>query len=100
MTDIENTARNRQFANAFFTGAKVDDPQPETRDPSTEAQRRFAADLFAPDDPDSEILPGLTAGRTVGRTTPPRAQPVPNLLDRWAAEYAAEHPNQLPTLDS
>ena len=25
--------------------------------------------------------------------TPPRAEPVPDLLDRWAADYAAEHPN-------
>jgi hypothetical protein len=98
MTDIDRTARNRQFAHALFAGAKVDDPQPEPRDPGTEAQRRFAATLFAPRDPDAEILPGLTAGRTVGRTTPPRAESVPDLLDRWAADYAAEHPNQLPTI--
>lgn len=98
MTDIDRSARNRRFASAFFAGAKVDDPQPEPRDADTEAQRRFAADLFAPRDPGTEVLPGLTTGRTVGRTTPPRAEPVPDLLDRWAADYAAEHPNPRPTI--
>lgn len=29
--------------------------------------RRFVAALFAPDDHDAEILPGLTDGRSVGR---------------------------------
>ncbi|MFA1705521.1 RNA polymerase subunit sigma [Mycobacterium intracellulare] len=75
MTDIEHTARNRRFANAFFAGAKVDDQEPEPRDADTEAQRRFAADLFAPDDPDAEILPGITDGRTVGRWRHPEPEP-------------------------
>lgn len=76
MTDIEHTADNRRFANAFFAGARVDDPQPEPRDADTEAQRRFAADLFAPDDPDAEILPGLTDGKSVGRWRPFEREPV------------------------
>lgn len=42
-----------------------------------DAQRRFVADLFARDDEDAPLLAGLTNGRTVGRTTPPKRDPTP-----------------------
>ncbi|WP_254659438.1 RNA polymerase subunit sigma [Mycobacterium malmoense] len=43
-------------------------------DKFTEEQRQWARDLFA-DDEDAGVLAGLTDGRTVGRTTPPRVEP-------------------------
>ncbi|BBY67562.1 hypothetical protein [Mycolicibacterium helvum] len=49
-------------------GAEVDD--------GLDAQHRFAADLFAPEDPDADILPGLKPGRNVGRWRHPEPEPV------------------------
>ncbi|SLE60950.1 Uncharacterised protein [Mycobacteroides abscessus subsp. massiliense] len=107
---------NRRFAHNLFSGTDDDDDQArdhkrhrrdsddddqardhkrhrrDSDDDGRADQRRFAAELFAPDDPDAGILAGLPEGRTVGRTTPPRADPVPTTLDRYAADAAPARP--------
>ena len=86
---------NRQFARNLFAsdddGDQVlDDDEQKQRagadgaDDGLDAQRRFAADLFAADDPDANVLAGLVAGRTVGRTTPPRRDETPNNAFRYS----------------
>lgn len=82
MTDAHNDA-DRRFAHHLFSGSDDDqgldlnEQEQSGADDGLDAQRRFAADLFAGDDEDAGILAGLTDGRTVGRTTPPRRQPTP-----------------------
>lgn len=99
MSDTHNDV-NRRFAYNLFSGTDDDDDQArdhkrhrrDSDDDGRADQRRFAAELFAPDDPDAGILAGLPEGRTVGRTTPPRADPVPTTLDRYAADAAPARP--------
>lgn len=90
---------DRRFAHNLFGGSDDDNERDDgnwdqhadatdKRNDGLDEQRRFAAELFAPDDPDADVLAGLTAGRTVGRTTPPQANPVPTKLDRYAADGA------------
>jgi hypothetical protein len=74
---------DRRFARNLFSASDdddqgLDDEQEQRSDGADDGlddQRRFAANLFAPDD-DNNLLAGLTGGRTVGRTTPPRRDPV------------------------
>jgi hypothetical protein len=88
MSDTE--AANRRFAHRLFTVSgddedqDVDVEQERPADTGLDAQRRFAAVLFAPDDPDAGILAGLSDGRTVGRTTPPRRDETPNSEFRFS----------------
>jgi hypothetical protein len=73
---------DRRFAHNLFTASDDEQALDDKRNPSADAangaddgldeQRRFAADLFACDDPDAPLLAGLPNGRTVGRTTQPR----------------------------
>ncbi len=74
------SAADRRFAHNFFSGSADDqdlDDESENDDDERAAQKRFAADLFAPDDPDANVIAGLTDGRSVGRTTPPRRDDTP-----------------------
>lgn len=85
MTDTHSDA-DRRFAHNLFSGTD-DDQAPEgdsrqqragtdgkQRDDDDEG-RRFAAKLFAPDDPDDSVLAGLPEGKTVGRWTHPEREP-------------------------
>jgi hypothetical protein len=79
---------NQRFAKSLFGGSDgdgdqlLDDDEQKQRadaadddvDDEHAAQKRWVADLFAPDDPDANVLAGLTNGRTVGRT---RHDPTP-----------------------
>lgn len=67
---------DRKFASDFFAGRTTagDDQDQDTSEWSDE-QRQWARELFA-DDEDKPLLAGLAGGRTAGRTTPPRAEPV------------------------
>ena len=84
MSDTDNDA-DRRFAHNLFSGtndnqAPADkqkqraDTDGKQRDDDAEG-RRFAAELFAPDDPDASVLAGLTEGKTVGRWTHPEREP-------------------------
>lgn len=73
MSDTHSDA-NRRFAHNLFSGSDDDDQarddKRQRRDSAGDGldeHRRFAAELFAPDDPDASVLAGLTEGRTVGR---------------------------------
>ncbi|ODR06425.1 hypothetical protein BHQ21_11590 [Mycobacterium sherrisii] len=86
MTDTNSDA-DRRFAHNLFSGTNDDqapdgkhkqraDTDGKQRDDDGDAEgRRFAADLFAPDDPDASVLAGLTEGKNVGRWTHPERQP-------------------------
>jgi hypothetical protein len=69
-------AADKQFAHNLFTGAD-NNAQDDGDDAGeyTEEQRQWARDLFATLDDESDVLPGLSGGRTVGRTTPDRRDP-------------------------
>jgi hypothetical protein len=78
---------NTRFAKSLFGGSDdgdqgLDDDEQKQRsdaaDDGLTADRQFAADLFAPDDPDANVIAGLVAGRTVGRTSPPRRDETPH----------------------
>lgn len=68
--------------NLLATGGEgdqdADDKQKQRTDTGddefTDEQRQWARELFA--DEDAGVLAGLTDGRTVGRTTPPRAEDI------------------------
>jgi hypothetical protein len=81
MTDT-NHAGNRQFAHNLFSATDDNGDLALTAlaaaDDAADAEgRRFAAALFAPEDPEAEILPGLKNGRTVCKWTQPQPDPVP-----------------------
>lgn len=67
---------NRRFAAKLFA-ADADDQglddaeQEQAPHEYTEDQRRWAREFFVVAE-DAPVLAGLVAGRTVGRTTPPR----------------------------
>lgn len=69
-------AADRRFASNLFSGSD-DDAQDDGDDAGeyTDEQRQWAKELFATLDDESDILPGLPGGRTVGRTTPHRREP-------------------------
>ncbi|AFM19468.1 hypothetical protein Mycch_4770 [Mycolicibacterium chubuense NBB4] len=86
MSDTDSDA-DRRFAHNLFSGTD-DDQAPagkqKQRDRADDGQRdgdddaegrRFAADLFAPDDPEANVLAGLTHGKTVGRWQHPEREP-------------------------
>lgn len=81
---------NRRFARNLFSASDDNDQdadgEQEQRgaDDGLDAERHFAADLFAPDDLDANVLAGLTDGRTVGRTTPPRPDDTPHNAFRFS----------------
>ncbi|OPX05955.1 hypothetical protein [Mycobacterium sp. AT1] len=70
-------AADRRFASNLFSGSDDGDDQDDADDPGeyTDEQRQWAKELFATLDDESDILPGLPGGRTVGRTTPDRREP-------------------------
>lgn len=77
-----HSAADRRFAAALFGGSADDDDQDVDDEDQgageySEEQRKWARELFAPDDPDANVIAGLTDGRTVGRTTPPRRDDTP-----------------------
>lgn len=88
MTDSHGDT-DRRFAHTLFSGtdddqapeddkrqqrADTDGKQRDDDDDDAEG-RRFAAQLFAPDDPDANVLAGLTHGKTVGRWQHPEREP-------------------------
>ncbi|OBF65858.1 hypothetical protein A5753_00745 [Mycobacterium sp. 852002-51971_SCH5477799-a] len=71
---------DRKFASDFFAGrTTTGDDQDQDQDAGeyTDEQRQWARELFAPDDEDANVLPGLTDGRSVSRTSPPRHDDIP-----------------------
>jgi hypothetical protein len=82
-TSDANGDAELRFARNLFRGGSDDDDQDVDEDDDDEgdddehaAQKRFVAALFADTDQDP-IIAGLVAGRTVGRTTPPRRDDTP-----------------------
>jgi hypothetical protein len=87
MTDNDQDAE-KAFAKSLFSATDDnedqddDDEQKQRADAADDdeertAQKRWVADLFAHNDEGDNVLAGLTAGRTVGRTTPPRRDETP-----------------------
>lgn len=80
MSDSHSDA-DRRFAHNLFSGTNDDqapDYRQKQRDDAGDGladERRFAAELFAPDDPDANVLAGLTEGKTVGRWQHPEREP-------------------------
>jgi hypothetical protein len=81
-TDAPSDADLR-FAKSLFSGGSDDaqdrdDHRSEHEDDAEyAAQKRFVAALFADTDQDP-VIAGLVAGKTVGRTSPPRQDAVDN----------------------
>lgn len=82
-TDNKRTA-DKRFAANLFSGtpnhAAADEDQGASE--YSDDERQFARNLFA--DHDDPVLLGLKAGRTVGRTTPPRSGEVPSSEFRFS----------------
>lgn len=71
-------AADRRFASNLFSGSDDGDDQDDGDDGEyTDKQREWARELFATLGDENDVLPGLSSGRTVGRTTPPRREPTP-----------------------
>jgi hypothetical protein len=83
-TDNKRTA-DKRFAANLFSGtpnhAAADEDQGASE--YSDDERQFARNLFV-DDEDAPVLLGLKAGRTPGRTTPPRPDDVPNSEFRFS----------------
>jgi hypothetical protein len=72
---------NRRFAHNLFSasdGENAGDDQDQGADDGLDEQRRFAAALFAADDPDANVLAGLTDGKTAGRWRHSEPEPEDN----------------------
>lgn len=65
-----HAATDKQFARNLFTGSDDGDDQDDGDAEYTDEQRQWARDLFATLGDQNDVLPGLSSGRTVGRTTP------------------------------
>ena len=67
-------AGDKGFAANFFSGSDDGDDQDDgdTDGEYTDEQRQWAKELFSILDDGSDVLPGLSGGRTTGRTTPDR----------------------------